>query len=466
MGIRAFALASALLFAARAEACALFGRPSAPIPSIQVENVLVVHDPVARREHFYREIVFRDADAHFGFVVPVPSLPAVARVERPPFERLAELYPPEPVPKSIGVGGLGMVGHGAGLGRGAGNVMVVSVQKVGSFTATVLKATDAAGLAKWLGDNGLAQTPEREAWLRVYVERGFHFVAFRYDPATVTKPNETAGPRSETVRLDFDTPVAFYPYREPLVGAPSEPGPRVLAVWTLSTERLVPVAAVGERFERPWQEGDRFEPPTPAKLESEVPALKGFLPGGALVVQAFEDQKRTRHGYDDVLLVPEVPRALPTGALKAPAGDPAALPVAATSEGISFDHSLRRRLLRGSGERSVALVRLDPPPTVVGGLPREVVQRILRQRMGGFVRCHQEASKGRPVGSGRLSLGFRIDPRGRVREVDVRSATGAAQGADACFARHARTLTFPKPDDGRPVRVTAEFALSPGAAHR
>lgn len=300
------------------------------VPSLQVEQVLILHDPDTEQEHFIRELVFRDADEPFGFIVPTPSLPTVAKVATPPFSKLSRLYPPEEMLALSGIG-LGGFGRGSG-GGGRPAVAVLSEQRVGSFTAFVLAANDAGALKKWLDDNALVSTPKSDAWLAHYVQSGFFFVAFRYErPAG--KPS--LGMKSETVRISFSTPLPYYPYKEPEHEQIPEDRRRVLTVWLASHERHVPVAlrerGAARGWQRPWLEAlthpSALRRPLTEILGAE---LGGLLPAGRqeplpvadnleakaevngddrwLVVQTFEDQKFDRGGWGDVVLVPESPR--------------------------------------------------------------------------------------------------------------------------------------------------------------
>lgn len=322
---------------ADADACGLFmmrrtDLKTVTVPSLQVEQVLIVHDPEKEQEHFIREVVFRDARTRFGFVVPTPSLPTVGKVEKSPFEELAKKFPPEPaVPALTGLGSIGGIGFGSGGGAGEKTVTVISQERIGNFTAFVLAASDAAALHRWLTDNELTTPPNGEAWLKHYTDLGFYFVAFRYEP---DPKNMRLTARTETVRISFATPLPFYPYLEP---APTEDAPtqdRVLAVWLVSPRRSVPVSTqrVGDktRWKRPWTEARKHPDAALAELRpalaSPLDALlpPGFAPGASsrpppgrseaddrrLVVQTFEDQKPSRAGWGDVVLVPEQPAPL------------------------------------------------------------------------------------------------------------------------------------------------------------
>lgn len=304
-----------------ADACGGFFRQrnttTATIPSLQVEQVLIVHDPIKEEEHFIREIVFRDAKEPFGFVVPTPTQPKVAKIEKSPFLSLANRFPPEPpVVPSLGFGS----GKGRGVGAAGGGaaepqkVTVISQEKVGSFTAFVLSATDATALKKWLDDNELVTTAESEAWLKHYTDLGFYFVALRHDQPKGDAAKATT--RSETMNITFSTPVPFYPYLEPdhPAGTPTSPY-RVLAVWLLSPKRSIPLATQKENdnymWKHPWKEARKHPRQTPQDLKNVVGSeIASLLPDNVdLEVQTFEDQKAIRKGWGDVFLVPEQPES-------------------------------------------------------------------------------------------------------------------------------------------------------------
>jgi hypothetical protein len=307
-----------------ADACGGFfvkGRAS-DVPALEVEQTLILHDPVKQVEHFVREVTFRKGDTSFGFVVPTPARPQVAKVDDAPFRRLEGEYPFRP---RRGLGGFGAGGSGAG-GAPRG-VDVLSVQKLGSFTAFVLAATDAGGLGQWLAQNHFETTPASAQWLDHYVKLRFYFVAFRFDPPNKAGVDagaaEGAAPvSSETMRITFTTPLPFYPYLEPDHPAKDASAPRVLGVWLVTKAPSTPVAAVQApsggafRWKQPWLEGESTMADMPALRTALGPSLASLLPAPekaaegeqpSLSVQVFEDQKRDRHGYGDVVMVPTTP---------------------------------------------------------------------------------------------------------------------------------------------------------------
>lgn len=275
------------------------------VPAIQQEQVLLVYDRQKKLEHFVREVSFDAGNTEFGFIVPTPKKPEVAAATSP-FKALREAYPFEPKRPMHSKGAPGSRGYGAVEG-GAPPVSVLSVQRVGKFTAFVLAATDASALEKWLSQNRFQVPPKSRAWLDHYVALGFFYVAFRYD---APKDEAERGLVSETVRISFSTPYPYYPYMEPL-GSRSA-GSRLLSLWFVSDAEMRPVAARQRlgmvQHWRPWSSGLRYE--APPDLGAKLGKLAQLLPKGKLVVQTYRDLKASRDGWGDVLLVPKQPSPL------------------------------------------------------------------------------------------------------------------------------------------------------------
>lgn len=277
-------------------------------PALSYEQALILHDAKAGREHLIREVVFKSASRSFGFVVPTPTRPEVAKLAQNPFERLRAMFPFQP-PMA---GGLGS-GQGFGSGAGAKGraVRVLEVKKVGSFTAFVLAADDEKALAAWLEKHGLESSPEAEPWLAHYVRAKYFFVAMRYDP--VPEDRALGRTQAEVVRFSFDTPLPYYPYFEPDAAREREE-PRMLEVWLVSTRATIPVALQASggtaRWVRPFAEGFRYEAPRREDLELALGADKPLLFAEKPMLQRFVDQKRSRSGFGDVVFVPASREAL------------------------------------------------------------------------------------------------------------------------------------------------------------
>jgi len=349
-----------------ARACAEFEvAESDRHPSLAYEQTLILYDAEKHREHFVREVVFTESRQPFGFVVPTPTRPEVAKVKKSPFAKLREEFPfhwinPERIPRVAA----------AGFGD---DVEVLEVTRVGRFTAFVLAASDAAGLKSWLSQNGFVTTPETEAWLAHYVKLHFFYVAMRYEPTPRAKGKTT----SETVRISFDSPLPYYPYLEPDPrGGKAASSPRLLEIWLVSTREFVPVVVrSGQKADRvqPFLAGSRYTSKiVRSKLASAIEAA--LLPDGELRLQRFADQKRARVGFGDVDFVPEDADAGGTPASK--------LPVVATETGKRFDPDLRERVApvrRGGQTGTVDLLRYAAPPVPQGLQKDDMVNRGARR---------------------------------------------------------------------------------------
>jgi hypothetical protein len=135
---------------------------------------------------------------------------------------------------------------------------------------------------------------------------GFFFVAVRYDPPPDAKPQRAIA--TQTLRVTFATPIPYVPYREPADSRSEADGARLLELWYVGEPAVVPVA-LRERdgtrqWVRPLQEGREHQRARPMWVEFDdalPPELSQLLPPGPLVVQTFQDQKRTRIGFGDVL---------------------------------------------------------------------------------------------------------------------------------------------------------------------
>lgn len=302
------AIALLWTYPAPSEACGVFARrlPPEQRPSLSREKALLVYDADKKREHFVREVTFARAGDPLGFVVPVPTKPEIASISDNrlfTFLRQSFRYR-DPKPSESGYG------RGAGAGFGGSGVQVLEIKRVGSFKAFVLTASDESALAKWLADNGFDASEGGKAWLQHYVVSGFYYVALRYEPKTLSKKDKDKHPiAAETIRISFDTPVPYYPYLEPIQPKLPRDSPRLLELWYVSNSPVVPVARHededgGARWVRPLRGGavveDQYE-----VLPDVSKELVPLLPAGKLVVQAFQDQKRVRDGFSDMLFVPK-----------------------------------------------------------------------------------------------------------------------------------------------------------------
>lgn len=107
-----------------------------------------------------------------------------------------------------------------------------------------------------------------------------------------------------------------------------------------------------------------------------------------------------------------------------------------------------------------AMVKLGPV-TATTGLPVEVIQRIMRQNTGRYRQCYDDGLAKDASLKGKLVLAFEVDKTGAVS--GVRKGSGneiAMDGVVQCAIRMTNALSFPVPDGGAKVTVTAEIDLA------
>jgi len=106
--------------------------------------------------------------------------------------------------------------------------------------------------------------------------------------------------------------------------------------------------------------------------------------------------------------------------------------------------------------------RALPITTFNGTLPKEVVQRIVRQNFGRFRLCYEAGLRANPGLTGRVAVAFVIDRSGGVAVASAdRSTDMADPNVVSCVVRGFQNLSFPAPKDGI-VQVIYPLMLSPG----
>lgn len=98
-------------------------------------------------------------------------------------------------------------------------------------------------------------------------------------------------------------------------------------------------------------------------------------------------------------------------------------------------------------------------PEKAGRLPKEVIQRIVRQNFGRMRLCYQTALKTTPGLKGRVVVRFVIGRDGKTQSVTT-SGDLPDQSVIACVGRAFEGLTFPPPDGGI-VTVSYPIVFSP-----
>ncbi|MEO5731517.1 MAG: AgmX/PglI C-terminal domain-containing protein, partial [Byssovorax sp.] len=98
--------------------------------------------------------------------------------------------------------------------------------------------------------------------------------------------------------------------------------------------------------------------------------------------------------------------------------------------------------------------------SVVGRLPPETVQRIVRQNFGRFRLCYEKALGANPMLQGRVTARFVIGRDGAVSSVADGGSDIGSRAVVSCVVRAFYGLSFPQPEGGI-VTVTYPILFSP-----
>jgi hypothetical protein len=98
--------------------------------------------------------------------------------------------------------------------------------------------------------------------------------------------------------------------------------------------------------------------------------------------------------------------------------------------------------------------------SVLGRLPPEAIQRIVRQNFGRFRACYETGLRQNPALSGRVTVRFVIGRDGAVANVADSGSDLPDRQVASCVIRAFYGLSFPQPEDGI-VTVVYPLVLSP-----
>lgn len=97
-----------------------------------------------------------------------------------------------------------------------------------------------------------------------------------------------------------------------------------------------------------------------------------------------------------------------------------------------------------------------------GGLPKEMIRRVIRRHLNEVRFCYEQALSGQPDLAGRVTISFLIAQSGAVSNATVLNSSLNNPRVGACIATAARRWAFPQPENGGVVAVRYPFVLSPG----
>ncbi len=96
--------------------------------------------------------------------------------------------------------------------------------------------------------------------------------------------------------------------------------------------------------------------------------------------------------------------------------------------------------------------------TVLGGLSREAIRRVVRRNLRQVRFCYEQGLQQNPSIEGRVTISWTIDPTGRVQHSAVAGSSLGNGEVESCIANAVRRWSFPQPEGG-PVGVNYPFML-------
>ncbi len=97
----------------------------------------------------------------------------------------------------------------------------------------------------------------------------------------------------------------------------------------------------------------------------------------------------------------------------------------------------------------------------LSGLSKEQLQTVVRKHVKEMQNCYERALVKNPNLEGKIVLSWDVELNGSVADVEVESNTLQDPEVTRCLSARPATWKFPKPVDGKPVRVSYPFVFSP-----
>ncbi|MCP3144467.1 TonB family protein [Pyxidicoccus xibeiensis] len=114
------------------------------------------------------------------------------------------------------------------------------------------------------------------------------------------------------------------------------------------------------------------------------------------------------------------------------------------------------------GGRGKSITKVIPgKTTVVGGLDKDVIAKVIRRHQGEIKYCYESELNKNPSLAGKVAVAFVIDPTGAVSDASVSESTLSNTKAEQCMLSRIRRWKFPEPKGGGVVSVTYPWLFSP-----
>lgn len=116
----------------------------------------------------------------------------------------------------------------------------------------------------------------------------------------------------------------------------------------------------------------------------------------------------------------------------------------------------------GGGSGKKGRVQAATATTSGAGLPPEVIQRIVRAKIGQIQACYEAAMAKAPALAGKVAVKFIIDGQGSVSSASAADTNITDADMVSCVIGAVKKMSFPAPDGGSPIVVTYPFNFSSG----
>ena len=100
---------------------------------------------------------------------------------------------------------------------------------------------------------------------------------------------------------------------------------------------------------------------------------------------------------------------------------------------------------------------------VVGGLSRDVINRIIQRHYNEVKYCYEKELTKDPGLYGKVTVLFVIEGTGRVGDALVQQSTMGSEPVESCIVSHVRRWAFPAPQGGGTVQVTYPYLFKSSA---
>ena len=119
----------------------------------------------------------------------------------------------------------------------------------------------------------------------------------------------------------------------------------------------------------------------------------------------------------------------------------------------------------GFGGRGKEATRIVPgTTTVIGGLDREVILKVVMRHQAEIKYCYETQLNQKPDLAGKVQVNWTIDPSGSVSEAQVTDASLEDPAVQNCMLQRIRRWKFPEPVGGGVVSVTFPWHFKPAGS--